>query len=169
MINGTGKQAFNRNGTVSNHLCAAAAGERHGRSRVQGHRMKRTRPRSTCVDRWSKHARDRALCRTHRRPPKAIPAVSSPNWSGLFETSCSRRYRGEIDPAWGAPNGTASGSRQGRSAWTARGLSGRQLIKNKQPVWRKLPPLGPNCGRRGNRTLTLSMAQVAPGALYDRS
>ena len=36
MINGTGKQEINKNGAESNHLCAAAAGERHGRSRRKG-------------------------------------------------------------------------------------------------------------------------------------
>jgi hypothetical protein len=89
--------------------------------------------------------------------------------AGLFRNGLAQaRPRRKIDPAWRARSlGTAGVDNAVR-------LHGRleafpAQVKKKQPVWRKLPPLGRNCGRRGNRTLTLSMAQVAPGALYDRS
>lgn len=42
-------------------------------------------------------------------------------------------------------------------------------VNKRQPVRWKMPLLGRNCGRRGNRTLTLSVAQLASGALNARS
>ena len=94
-------------------------------------------------------ASTKACCRIGRGSPPCL----RPNWPGF-------RSR----PAHGAA-ACACFSMVPRSSMMplpGRAGAGPFWVKKNQPVRRKLPPLGRKCGRRGNRSLTLSMAQIAP-------